>query len=276
MPYPWAVGDVLHAVDLNAAIAAGPVLPAAAGIAGYLFGLTLSNDVGTPNTLLDVSAGACADSAGAVNIVLGAFTKSISGAWAAGSGQNGMGAGLTIAATTWYHVFACINAGVSDMFFDTLATGAHAPIGTTSFRRIGSFKTDGAAHIVGFQQFGERFTLASPSVDYNGVPGVTTGALLTLAGVPTGIVTQAILGGYVNDAAAGGAAYLSSPFQPDVAAGLLNATVFETGAGASAYSSFNCTLLTDSSARIRRRVSTTTMALVVMTLGYLDQRGRLS
>jgi hypothetical protein len=43
MSYPWAVGDVLHATDLNAAIAsaaagAGPGLPVA-GISGYLFGM---------------------------------------------------------------------------------------------------------------------------------------------------------------------------------------------------------------------------------------------
>jgi len=88
----------------------------------YIGGLTLSNDGGSPNTVLDIDAGSAADSTNAVMITVGAFTKSTAGAWAAGSGSNGMGNALTIASNTWYHVCVGYNAGSPDYWFDTSAT----------------------------------------------------------------------------------------------------------------------------------------------------------
>ena len=65
-----------------------------------LAGLTLSNDSGTPNSVLDIAAGACADSTNAVPIIGTAFTKSTAGSWVAGTGNNGMGSGLSVAPST--------------------------------------------------------------------------------------------------------------------------------------------------------------------------------
>ena len=280
MPYPWAVGDVLHATDLNSAIAAaaagaGPGLPIA-GIAGYLFGLTLSNDVGTPDTVLDIAAGACADSTGTVMITLGDFTKSTAGAWAAGSGQNGMGAGLTLANSTWYHVFACINAGVSDIFFDTGAAGIHALIGTTALRRIGSFKAGSAGAIWKFAQHGDRFDLGTPVSEYNGTPGVTTGVLLTLVAVPTGVIVTARLSGNMSDLTTPNTiAYLSSPTQTDIiAVGGGVAITVTTGTISGGPTTYLAEVDTDTSQRIRRRVNSTTAVLNIVTNGWIDQRGR--
>ena len=42
---------------------------------GFIGGLTLSNDSGSPNTVLDISAGDCMDSTNAVFIALSAFRK---------------------------------------------------------------------------------------------------------------------------------------------------------------------------------------------------------
>jgi hypothetical protein len=230
----------------------------------------------TPNTVLDIAAGACADSTGTVMITLGAFTKSTAGAWAAGSGGNGMGGGLTIAASTWYHVFACINAGVSDVFFDTSPTGAHAPLGTTSFRRIRSFKTDGAAHIVPDVQNGDRIDAASGTIEYSGTPGHTTADVLTLVGVPAGLAVQALLTGTSQDGtASNGAIYLSSLAQPDFAAGIPNITGVLGTAGA-AFFGFNAIVMTNASGQIRRRVGSITMATTIMSNGYIDNRGRFA
>jgi len=82
----------------------------------YLAGLILSNDGTSPNTVLDISAGQCVDSTNAFVINLAAFTKSTGGSWAAGSGSNGMGTGLTIANSTWYHVFAIIKGQSGRLF----------------------------------------------------------------------------------------------------------------------------------------------------------------
>src|SRR5258708_1490642 len=118
----------------------------------YLAGLTLANDGVSPNTVLDIAAGTCDDSTHVVSITIAAFTKTTGGAWVAGAGQPGMGTGLTIANTTWYHVFAILNAGAPDVYFDTSVTAANSAAGTTQFRRIGSFLATGAAGILAFSQ----------------------------------------------------------------------------------------------------------------------------
>ena len=278
MPYPWAALDTLNAAELNAAIAAaalgvGPGAPIP-GVGGYLFGLVLTNDPVTPNTLLDISVGACSDSTGTVMIALGAFTKSTGGAWAAGSGANGMGGGLTIAANTWYHVFACLNAGVSDVFFDTSAVGAHAPGGTTSFRRIGSFRTDVSSHILAFVQRGDRFDWSTPIQEYNGVAGHTTADILTLVGVPLGVSVQAMLTGYVMDTATpNSSAYLSEINLADLAPGSTGLTC--VNGGINTYSSYAISIPTTINATIRKRVGSVTFLMLVITNGWIDTRGRL-
>lgn len=158
----------------------------AACFRSFLAGLTLSNDGTTPNSVLDIAAGSCIDSTNAVMITLGAFTKSTAGSWAAGTGSNGMGTGLTIANTTWYHVFAIINAGAADVYFDTSVTAANAPSSTTSFRRIGSFLTDGSAHIIAFVQDGDLFQWKAP-VTANGGANPGTSAVLQTLTTPLGV-----------------------------------------------------------------------------------------
>jgi len=158
---------------------------------GYINGFTLSNDVTLPNTVLDIAAGIAADSTNAVAIAGTAFTKSTAGSWAAGSGNNGMGTGLTIAASTWYHVFAILNAGSYDVYFDTSPVAANKPSGTTAFRYIGSFETNASSQIALFFQFGQRFYWAAGVTDINEVIDVTA-ALYTLS-VPPGFNTYPIL-----------------------------------------------------------------------------------
>lgn len=163
----------------------------------FLGGLTLSNDGTTPNSVLDIAAGTATDSTNAQFIALGAFTKSTAGAWAVGSGSNGMGNGLTVANSTWYHVCLTPNGGTSDIWFDTSAVCANKPIGVSGsiFRRIGSFKTDATAHILPFFQNGDTFLagkLPAGPYDYTGTnmpAGVVT---VNLVSVPPGVRVQMI------------------------------------------------------------------------------------
>ena len=280
MSYPWAVGDVLHAVDLNAAIAqaaagAGPGLPTA-GLSGYLFGLTLANDATTPNTVLDVAAGACASSTGTVMITLGAFTKTINGAWVAGSGQNGMGGGLTATALTWYHVFACVNAGASDVFFDTSPTAANAPLGTTSFRRIGAIKLDSLVHIIPFSQRGDEFLWRTSTSDVSAIPQTT--AILAPLSVPLGIQVNALYRATYSDGVNNSVLLITSPDESDQGATLAfggNSLQVPQAAGGAYGASAHFNTRTNTSAQIRYRSNGTSSNLFsVHTYGWIDTRGR--
>jgi hypothetical protein len=234
-------------------------------------GLTLSNDGVTPNTVLDVASGTCTDSTNSHAIALGAFTKSIAGSWAAGSGANGMGIGLTATLNTWYHVFAIVVSGASDVYFDTSVTAANKPASTTAFRRIGSIFLDASVHLVRFAQNGDRFYLSTPSVPFSGTPGVTTAQTLVVAS-PPGIVTEAILSGVINDpTSANSSMYLSSLALADLPAGT---GLTATSGGIGLFSSWNVIVTTNTSSQIRQRVSTTTLSITIQSNGWIDTRGK--
>lgn len=242
----------------------------------FLSGLTLTRN---STTVLGVSAGEATDSTNAVDMQLGAFTKSTAGTWAAGTGGNGMGTGLTIANSTWYHVFEIINAGVADVYFDTSVTAANKPASTTAFRRIGSFKTDGSAQILAFSQNGDKFDWSTPIAELTGsVPGVTTAQTLTLAGAPPGVVSEAIFAGSISDvSAANTGIYISSLAQADVAVSSNSAITAITCGAVSATSLIafqNARIMTDASQRVRWRISATTGAVNLQTYGWIDSRGK--
>ena len=242
---------------------------------GYISGLTLSNDSGTPNTVLDIAAGVCVDSAAAVFIrIASAFTKNTSGSWAAGSGNAGMGQGLTIANSTWYHVFAILNAGAADIYFDTSVSAANAPVGTTAFRRIGSFFTDSSAHILPFVQFGDTFIWGAPGHDINAFASSQTSSLKTLGSVPPGVQVDALLyAGGVNSAGAVGF-LLSAPDATSVSgAGLAFFSFFSPAAAVAAWAQLR--IRTDTSQNIRV-VSSANINNTVQgwTYGWVDSRGK--
>lgn len=248
----------------------------------YLAGLTLSNDGSSPNTVVDVAAGQCADSTNAVMINLGAFTKSTGGSWVAGSGSNGMGQGLTIAASTWYHVFAIINAAAADVYFDTSASAANAPASTTAFRRIGSFKTDGSVHIFAFVQDGEYFQWKVPVADASSPvtnPG-TSAVTRALGSVPLGVTVKASLQVITqqSDSAGGVYSYHSDLATSDIAptSSFSDTSEAINVAGGDAVTAGRIVVRVNTSAQIRSRVSfsnaNTTLTLNV--LGWYDTRGR--
>lgn len=188
---------VFYVIALNANGTAAVIVSSQAPISNvmrtYISGLTLSNDGGSPNTVIDVSAGVCADSTNTVNITLAAFTKSISGAWASGSGSNGMGTGVTFGPTggtaggPWFHVFAIVNSGLADVYIDNSASAANKPANTSSFRRIGSIKSDGASHIIAFVQTADLFEWLNPSTDEVSAVTNSTTAVNQTVNVPNGV-----------------------------------------------------------------------------------------
>lgn len=248
-------------------------------VPNYLTGLTLSNDGTSPNTVLDTAAGTASDSTNAQMFSIGAFTKTTGGAWVAGSGNAGMGNGLTIAATTWYHVCLAYNGGTPDEWFDTSAVCANKPTGVSGslYRRIGSFETDSSSHIVVFVQSGDDFYRGTPFLEYTGTPGATTATTLTLGGVPPGVITHVILSGTIQDGTNQNAiVYLSALSQTDTSPGTSALDAITSGtASAATFSAFaGVQVLTNTSQSIRKRVNTTTCAITVATNGYVDTRGK--
>lgn len=253
------------------------VYPSTTGLTvlrSYLAGLALSNDGSSPNTVLDVAAGQCADSTNAVMINLGAFTKSTGGSWVAGSGSNGMGQTLTIAATTWYHVFAIINGAAADMYFDTSVTAANKPTGTTAFRRIGSMLTDASSHIVAFSQNGDEFLWAVPVADVSVVNLGTTATLYTLS-APLGVKVNALFRGFCSNPS-GFNMLINSPDEnvslSEAPTG--NITTTESTSASRAFGPLN--LRTNTSSQIRAVSNTASTTLNIATYGWVDTRGRFN
>ena len=240
----------------------------------YLAGLTLSNDGGTPNSILDIAAGQCIDSTNAFVINLGAITKSTAGSWAAGSGQNGMGTGLSIAASTWYHVFAILNGGSPDVYFDTSISGNNAPAGTKGFRRIGSFKTDGSSHIIAFTQNGDEFLWKTPIQDMSAVATSASAASKTFT-VPTGLEVWALFKATLSWSSG---AVVNSVFYPldmgTQASGTPTGYNDFISNSSSTLSSGSLSVRTNTSAQVGWVSSATTGLVSAATYGWIDARGQ--
>lgn len=237
----------------------------------YLAGMQLSNDGTSPNTVLDISGGQCRDSTNTFNIIINTFTKSTGGSWTSGSGSNGMGAGLTIAASTWYHVFAIVNNNAADIYFDTSATAANAPSGTTAFRRLGSFKTDASSNILAFTQNGDMFLWVAPLREFNGqsIAAANTLELITL-NVPTGVKVRAL---FSAEASASVANTALGFFSPDITtAPVYFNQLFNTSSGATQAGQFD--VQTNTSGQINYLANTTSQTFALGTFGWIDRRGR--
>jgi len=239
----------------------------------YLTGLTLSNDGTTPTTKLDTAAGTAADSTNAQMITIGAFVKSISGAWTAGSGNNGMGNGLTVAASTWYHVCLAYNGGTPDEWFDTSVTCANKPSGVSGalFRRIGSFKTNGSSQIVAFTQFSNQFLWAVEAPDVSTAALTTSSSLFALS-VPLGVKTFALWRATISNAAAAVNVLITSPDETAQSAGA-GAANGATQVGTQGIAFAGQTLV-NTSQQIRAISSAASTSLVLSTYGWIDTRGQ--
>jgi hypothetical protein len=242
----------------------------------YVAGLTLSNDGTTPNSVLDIAAGQAADSTNAVTISPGAFTKSTAGAWTSGTGNNGMGNGLTVAASTWYHVILANNGGTPDIYFDTSATGANRPTGIsdTKVRRVGSFKTDGSSNILAFTQIGDTFYWSTVITDVSSsTSDYSAGVLVTLS-VPLGLQVRPLARIFQGNAS-NILSIITSPSETNVAPGN---TTTNPGTDMDAATISNWTqrlVYTNTSSQIRVRASTSgSISLNIFTAGYMDDRGR--
>lgn len=281
---PACANDGIHAlVYINgtglqcATMTVGGVVPT-----GYIGGLTTSNDGTSPNTIIDFAAGMAADSTNSVLISLGAMIKATTGPWQAGN-ANGMGNGLTIAASTWYHVCLTPNGGSPDLWFDTSAVCANKPSGVSGsqFRRIASFKTDGAASIIKFLQIRDAFYWQIPVQDVSAASVNATPANKALASIPLGVSVRPIMN--VNANVSGSASTtrvrVYSPLLNDNNANLdVNAGINVTATGVTAVAAWTpiSTEYSDTSQNIRvvNNAADVNAVVNIFTMGWIDNRGQ--
>ena len=245
-------------------------------LVNHINGLTLSNDGTTPNTVLDIATGSATDSTNAVFMKIGAFTKSTGGSWASGSGSNGMGNGLTIAASTWYHVCLAYNGGTSDIWFDTSASCANKPSGISGsqYRRIGSFKTNSSSQILAFKQINGDFIWYAPVLDLNNVSFNSTAALQTL-NVPTGVQVISKTRWYASTAS-GAQIIISSLDENSVNGGSLlsGASSLLTPSTGTIQTAGEVFTRTNTSSQVRVVTQAASGTLYASSYGWYDYRGQ--
>jgi hypothetical protein len=237
----------------------------------YLSGLGTSNNSGTPNTKIDVAAGVCADDTNAQMLPLAATTLDCSG-----TGANGLDTG-TLANSTWYHLFVIGKTdGTTALLASTSISAPTYPTGYTLKRRIGSFKTDGSAHILAFVQAGDEFLLVAQQNDVSGDTTLTTSAkLYTLASVPTGIKVRALVSILITGSGSTTVRFLSpdqtatAPTSQGVGG---NLSIVSGTTGNAAAGSFS--IRTNSSGQIQAIASAAISAVSIATEGWIDRRGR--
>jgi len=231
----------------------------------YLAGLDLSNNATAPNTKLDVAAGVCTDS---TNVRMLSMTASTLDCGTVGA--NGLDTG-SLANNTWYHVFTIGQIDGTTAVLASASLGSPVmPTGYAIRRRIGSFKTDGSAHIVPFSQRGDEFLWVTP-VSVLGDTGIafpTALANLTMM-VPTGVVVSALFSGRFGSTSPLAITF-SALVQTGATASQANVAAHDRG------DSIYAAVRTDTAGRVQWVAdgSGSSQTRIIYTHGWIDRRGR--
>jgi hypothetical protein len=247
---------------------------------GHIDGLITSR---ASTTTVTVAAGVARDGSNTVTLSLSSsITKTLqsTGAWAAGTGNNGLDTGAK-ANSTWYHIWVIANAAGNsvDWLYSTSATAPTMPATYTLKRRIGSIKTDGSGNILAYVQAGDEFIWDVPVADVNAANPGTAAVTRTLS-VPTGVRVQSICTaaqGGTTAAANTGGVYLSDLSVADTAASVIVMSVYSYNGGNNLNQmGAQVRTWTNTSAQIRSRVQTSAAGttLYINTVGWLDPRGQ--
>lgn len=249
----------------------------------YLAGLTMST-AGAAATMT-VAAGQASDSTNVAMMTLASSIAKTTSAWAVGSAAGGLDTGA-IANGTWYHFYQImrLDTGVVDVLFSLSASAPTMPTSYTLKRRIGSGLTNGSAQWVAFTQDGDYFRLAASVRDVSTTNPGTSAVTATLASVPSGLNVFAIfnasydsgatavvsVGMYISELAANDEAP-SRANVPGWSIGIVSASAVGEEAATGML-----TIRTNTSAQIRYRAEASSVAHIfnLVTLGWIDRRGR--
>lgn len=249
-------------------------------VRSYLAGCGLANGTDATNDI-NFSAGQCMDSTNAVLITCAAMAgKQLDVGWAPGAAAGMRNSGAAITNTT-YHLYAVAKAdGTQDYYAHTSTTVAtvitalQAESGGSAYlyaRRIGSIVRSGAT-ILAFTQDGDTFSLTASVSDLSLSANVVAAVTKALT-VPTGVRVEAFGTASLAASGVGASWFLVSDLSvADEVPSINNATC---GTVASGQNAGTYRTLTDTSAQVRYRGSTTNADTIVMrTRGWVDRRGR--
>lgn len=240
---------------------------------GYIYGLTLSNNVIDPTNDIDIAAGSAgSDGAPPTLMTLGSsITKRLDAVWSVGSGNGGLDTGS--AANNTYHIWLIrrSDTGVVDALFSTSATSPAMPASYDQKRRIGTIVRSSGV-INAFAQHGDVFDFKTRPT---GTAALTTSAsTLTLDG-PTGLPILIKLIASVDNASILSSAMISSLEVDDYGVGLGSGNVGAAATGASTTQAYNeIYVRTNTSCQVRGRSGANPVTLSYSIAGWVDTRGR--
>lgn len=245
-----------------------------ASLKGHIYGLTLSNSVSDPVNDIDIAAGEAAstETNPVLMILASSITKRLDAAWAVGTGNGGLDTGAI--GNNTYHVWLIqrSDTGVVDALFSLSATSPTMPSGYDRKRRIGAIIRSAGA-ILAFVQNGDTFLLAT-SIQERNSTSAQASTLLTLAGIPAGVVVRPILEiSHVMATTGNSFVRLGTAGKT-----LDNGDVYAQTILAQTISIGTCSnIFTDTSRRVQFEVvigSGTLTSSALYTLGYVDRRGK--
>ena len=225
---------------------------------------------------ITIATGICIDSTNAQNLQLtSTLRKRLDAAWMEGGGFGGNGVDTFpapgVQASTWYHLFIIGSGGMSDAGFDTslTATNLLSASGYGTYRRIGSYLTDGSSNLIGFKQFEDMFWWRTPrNVAVSNHD--TTKRTITID-TPDGFSVMAQVA-VQDNAAEGDSSYFFHPDLDDPTVGVTN--VFNAGGRDDDLTPTVLWIQTDDSSQISHKRDTSSITGQLVTLGWIDPRGR--
>ena len=240
--------------------------------AGFLHGLTISNNASDVTNDIDVAIGSAADST-AVGIMglISAITKRLDAAWTVGHNGGGRMSAAAIADTT-YHVFLIkrLDTGVVDVGLDVSPTAPTLPANYTLFRRIGSIMRI-AGVIKPFKQFGDMFKLQGPTATTDWTAAASVAIANVAVTIPTGIVVSPSFRVTCTGAGAGFVSMASGDGHDVVL------VVCQSNTGDSARSVVAPDVFysnTSAQVRLQYDLASGVCSGTVVTIGYKDTRGK--
>jgi len=244
-----------------------------------VYGLTISNDTSSPNSVIDIAPGGASDTTVFQYIRLGSsIKKAVNTAWAVGSGNGSLDTG-SIAANSAYHVHLIVNptTGIVDALTSLSYSNPTLPSGYTKFSPIGAIMTDGSSNVRQFVQYENEFLYVTGIVDFDGNPAAVSLKTLT---VPTGLKVNALFRGMMYNASSSAAVQLfycpdegTQTPQNQTSGGTQNASL-STNNNASTAGEFN--VRTNTSGQISVVGAATTPGSVrisIWTRGFIYRRG---
>ncbi len=131
-------------------------------------GLVITNNSGTPNTIIDVTADQVVMSTATTSIYAAAASVSIN---TSSTGANGLDTGAR-ATSTWYNLFLISNGTTTAGLASLSATAPTMPGAYTFKVRVGAMRTDGSGNFLRSKQVGNKTTNLTSAAN---LPAMVTG-----------------------------------------------------------------------------------------------------